>query len=143
MLSSRFIKKNDIYTAESRYAWMLTRTEHVVSSISPPSWSWIRKLKLPEKIKFLLWLACHNLIPTLSLLNHRNISHSAVCNRFGIHNETFSIVFEIALTQNPCGIIPVLLILTSSRRCYRFDQEWGDGFLLLLLCIDNLADFEE
>jgi len=45
---------------------------------------------LPKKIKFLLWLTFHDLVPTLSLLNHRNISHSAVCNnRCDFHNETF------------------------------------------------------
>ena len=34
-------------------------------------------------------MACHNAVPTLSLLNHRNIAPSAICSRCGLHNETF------------------------------------------------------
>jgi len=53
------------------------------------SWSWIWKLQLPEKYKFFFWLACHNDIPTLSLLNHKNITPSATCSRCGVQDETF------------------------------------------------------
>nr|ABN08698.1 RNA-directed DNA polymerase; Ribonuclease H, putative [Medicago truncatula] len=53
------------------------------------SWVWIWKLKLPEKIKFLVWLACHNSVPTISLLNHRNIAPTATCSRCNLHVETF------------------------------------------------------
>jgi hypothetical protein len=81
--------KNDIYTANSGYSWMLARMNPVITSNSPPSWSWIWKLQLPEKIKFLFWLACHNSVPTLSMLNHRNIAHYAMCSRCGLHDETF------------------------------------------------------
>jgi len=81
--------KNGIYTANNGYSWMLARMNPVITSNSPPSWSWIWKLQLSEKIKFLFWLACHNSVPTLSMLNHRNIVHSAVCSRCGLHDETF------------------------------------------------------
>jgi len=50
---------------------------------SNSSWSWIWKLKLPEKHKFLFWLACHNSAPTLLLLNHRNIASSTTCSHCG------------------------------------------------------------
>jgi len=53
------------------------------------SWSWIWELKLPEKIKFLVWLASHNSVPTLSLLNHRNIAPTATCSRCNLHVESF------------------------------------------------------
>jgi len=78
--------KNGIYTANSGYSWVLARMNSVITSNSPScSWIW----KLPEKIKFLFWLACHNSVPALSMLNHRNIAHFAVCSRCGLHDETF------------------------------------------------------
>lgn len=61
----------------------------VTHSNTISSWSWIWKLKLPEKHKFLFWLACHNSVPTLTLLNHRNISPSPLCSRCGLEDETF------------------------------------------------------
>jgi len=44
---------------------------------------------LPEKIKFLFWLACQDSVPTLFLLNHRNIAPLATCPRCGLDDETF------------------------------------------------------
>jgi len=61
----------------------------ITHSSTISSWSWIWKLKLSEKLKFLFWLACHNSIPTLLLLNHRNISPSPLCSRCGLEDETF------------------------------------------------------
>jgi ribonuclease HI len=58
-------------------------------SYSNTPWSWIWRLKIPEKYKFFVWLACHNAVPTLSLLNHRNMATSAICNRCGDHEESF------------------------------------------------------
>jgi len=81
--------KNGIYTANSGYSWMFARMNSVIPSNSLLSWSWIWKLQLSEKIKFLFWLACHNSVPTLSMLNHRNIAHSAMCSRYSLHDETF------------------------------------------------------
>jgi len=52
------------------------------------SWSWIWRQKILEKIKFFIWLMCHNSIPTLSLLHHRNITPSATCPRCGDFEET-------------------------------------------------------
>lgn len=47
------------------------------------SWSWIWRLKIPEKFKVLVWLVCHNDVPTLSLLHHRHIATSATYSRCG------------------------------------------------------------
>ncbi|CAJ2628591.1 unnamed protein product [Trifolium pratense] len=71
--------KNGVYTAKSGYDWILTCTEQVQPS--PHTWSWIWKLKVPEKIKFLIWLACHDSVPTLMLLHHRNMALSSTCPR--------------------------------------------------------------
>jgi hypothetical protein len=42
-----------------------------------------------KKIKFFFWLACHNSVPTISLLNHRKMCPSATFTRCGIQDESF------------------------------------------------------
>lgn len=81
--------KNGTYTTKNRYSWLLSRMDPVTHSNSNISWSWIWKLKPPKKIKFFIWLACHNLVPTLSLLNHINIALIANCFQCNLHEETF------------------------------------------------------
>lgn len=81
--------KNGIYTAKSGYSWLLSRKDPVIISNPPSTWSWVLKFQLLEQIKFLFWLACHNSVPTLSMLNHRNIAPSPVCFWRGHHDETF------------------------------------------------------
>jgi hypothetical protein len=78
---------NGVYTTKSGYNWILSQSE--TESYSNTPWSWIWRLKIPEKYKFFVWLACHNAVPTLSLLNHRNMATSAICNRCGDHEESF------------------------------------------------------
>jgi len=81
--------KNGVYTTKCSYKWLQSRTNMVIHSNTVSSWSWIWKLKLPEKHKFLFWLACHNYVPTLLFLNHRNIAPSPLCSRCGLEDETF------------------------------------------------------
>jgi len=56
--------KNGTYTTKSGYTWLLPHTDMVSHFNFYSSWSWIWKLKLPEKFKFLFWLACHDSVPT-------------------------------------------------------------------------------
>jgi len=79
--------KNGVYTTKSGYKWLLSQSGS--ANDSNHSWSWIWRLKIPEKYKFLIWLPCNNAIPTLTVLNHRNISPSSTCSRCGLHDETF------------------------------------------------------
>ena len=81
--------KNGNYTTKSRYAWLLSVKDTVVDSSSHHSWTWIWRLQVLEKYKFLIWLACRNASPTLSLLHHRNMAPSVTCARCGDHDETF------------------------------------------------------
>jgi len=69
--------KNVIYSAKSGYSWIIS--QHEPDSQAADSWSWIWRLKVPEKFKFLIWLACHNSVPTLTLLHHRNMVNSSIC----------------------------------------------------------------
>ncbi|GAU35593.1 hypothetical protein TSUD_295290 [Trifolium subterraneum] len=82
-------KKNGTYTAKSGYNWLLSLRDPGTIHNPLNAWSWIWKLQLFEKIKFFFWLACHNSVPTLYLLNHRKMSSSATCTRCGLQNESF------------------------------------------------------
>jgi hypothetical protein len=78
--------KKGIYSTKSGYDWLISHLNPDTQVTD--SWSWIWRLKVPEKFKFLIWLACHNAVPTLSLLHHRNMVNSAICSRCGVHEET-------------------------------------------------------
>jgi ribonuclease HI len=78
--------KNGTYSAKSGYGWLISQHDSDMQASS--SWSWIWRLKVPEKFKFLIWLACHNAVPTLTLLHHRNMINSAICSRCGDQEET-------------------------------------------------------
>jgi ribonuclease HI len=82
-----FGRKNGIYPSKSGYNWLLSLPE--AENHSSVSWNWIWRLKVPAKIKFLIWLACHDATPTLALLNHKNMVNSAICARCGDQDETF------------------------------------------------------
>lgn len=77
--------KNGIYSTKSGYQWLISLNG---SNIATHSWSWIWRRKIPEKFKFFIWLACHNSLPTLSLLHHRQIAASANCLCCGDFDET-------------------------------------------------------
>jgi hypothetical protein len=78
--------KNGIYSTKSGYNWLIS---HQASDNNHSvTWNWIWRLKVPEKFKFLVWLACHEAVPTLSLLNHRNMVASPTCSKCGDHEES-------------------------------------------------------
>jgi len=79
---------NGVYTAKSGYSWLLCNSGSDNNQQPSFVWSWIWKLKIPEKFKLLIWLVCHNAIPTLSLLHHRQMAPSATCLRCGEDEES-------------------------------------------------------
>jgi len=81
--------KNGTYSPKSGYNWLLKTVDPDGLNLPSHSWSWIWKLQLPEKYKFFFWLACHNAVDTLCLLNHKNIAPSVICSRCGLEDETF------------------------------------------------------
>lgn len=46
--------KNGVYTTKKGYEWLLSQSMVSTNAIPPHSWSWIWKLHLPEKYKFLV-----------------------------------------------------------------------------------------
>jgi len=81
--------KNGVYSTKSGYTWLLSLMEPTIVITMHHSWSWIWNLQVSEKYKFFIWLACHNAVPTLSLLHHRHITTSATCGRCNEEEETF------------------------------------------------------
>jgi len=77
---------NGVYTAKSGYSWLLCNSESDTNPSSTFTWSWIWKLKIHEKL--LVWLTCHNAVPTLSLLHHYHIAPSTTFSRCGDDDET-------------------------------------------------------
>ncbi|GAU17063.1 hypothetical protein TSUD_105620 [Trifolium subterraneum] len=78
---------NGIYTARDGYHW-LNRIESTNNSIEDISWSWLWHIEAPEKIKFFLWTALHNALPTRAMLSHRRLLSVHVCPRSDIAEET-------------------------------------------------------
>jgi len=79
--------KNGVYTTKSGYKWLISQSG--AANTSTQSWSWIWSLRVPEKYKFLIWLACSSAVPTLTVLHHHNSVPSPICTRCGTHEETF------------------------------------------------------
>jgi len=74
---------NGIYTTKVDFSWFLKQRGGDATFIS---WAWIWRLHLPEKIKFLVWMAHNNFVPTL--LDHRNLSPNVLCPRCSSFEET-------------------------------------------------------
>ena len=51
------------YSIRSIYHWLLKPNFDFLPHYG---WNWVQKLKLPEKIRFLLWLVSHDALPTNS-----------------------------------------------------------------------------
>ena len=77
---------NGIYTTKTGFSWLLKQRGGDVTSIL---WAWIWRLHIPEKINFLVWLAHNNYVPTLSILNHKNLAPNALCPRCSSSEEPF------------------------------------------------------
>jgi len=111
--------KNGAYSTKSGYTWLLSLTSSQDDDGIQAIWSWIWKIKAPEKYKFLIWLACHDAAPTLYLLHLRRIAGSAICTRCGDHEETSFIVSVITDIQRTFGsklnfLVMIFFLLLAS-----------------------------
>jgi ribonuclease HI len=94
--------KNGIYTAKSGYTWLLSN--QIMVGNSHGLWSWIWKIKAPEKYKFLIWLICHDAAPTLALLHHRRIAPSDICSRCNDYRESIMHCIRDCIHSKPIWI---------------------------------------
>lgn len=74
------------YTANEGYLWLLN--EHRDFDAELGSWKWIWKLPTSEKCKFLIWLICHEALPTNKLRSSRGIGVNLYCGRCYAAEET-------------------------------------------------------
>lgn len=75
------------YSAKAGYDWLLTQRNNTITASNVCSWKWIWRVPGPGKIKFLIWTACHDAIPTYVMLHHRGKLNSAVCQRCCIEED--------------------------------------------------------
>ncbi|XP_057443830.1 uncharacterized protein LOC130735982 [Lotus japonicus] len=73
------------YSAHGGYDWLLSRQPNGPLT----SWTWVWKLPVPDNIRFCVWQAVHDSVPTRALLHHRSLIDSAVCLGCGKTVETF------------------------------------------------------
>lgn len=71
---------NGSFSASSCYNWLTTKERSASLGVS---WNWVWKLKIPEKIKVLIWLLRHNSAPVNSFRHFRHLASSNACTRFG------------------------------------------------------------
>lgn len=64
------------YSTKSGYQWLLQQRRNTTPE---NSWSWIWKIPCQQNIRFFVWLAFNNSIPTLATLHYRGISSTADC----------------------------------------------------------------
>jgi len=63
---------NGIYSTRDEYYW-LNMIAFAAGAVETVSWTWIWQLPAPEKVKFFLWTALQNSLPTLWMLSHRGV----------------------------------------------------------------------
>lgn len=65
--------------------------------------SWIWRLAAPEKIKFLIWTACHKTLPMRSMLQTRGMLQSANFPRCTTVSESIMCCLRVAVSLNKYG----------------------------------------
>jgi hypothetical protein len=94
----------------SGYTWMLSRTSSLPLSNQNGSWTCIRKLNLPKKLKFMFWLACHNSVPSFLCLTIGIFPPRLFALVAALLKRPFFILCEIALSLEVLGSLLVLMI---------------------------------
>jgi hypothetical protein len=65
-----------IYNPKSAYLWLL---KSYVTLNSDRHWFWIWKLKIPEKVRLMIWKIWHDCLPTNSLHFKQHLTSSLTC----------------------------------------------------------------
>lgn len=76
------------YTTKSAYEWLLP--EPINHLTFTGSWTWVWKQKLPEKIKFFIWLIQHESLPTNLLRIKWHFSFASSYCRCGLEEENIT-----------------------------------------------------
>ncbi|KAJ1441912.1 Reverse transcriptase zinc-binding domain [Sesbania bispinosa] len=74
------------YSARAGYSWLLQQSQ----DLNMGSWGWIWRVPAPENIRFIIWLICHNSLPTNLTLSNRGLPIDATCPFWGTEPESLS-----------------------------------------------------
>jgi hypothetical protein len=128
------------HTIKSGYNWLLSLrnpifTHNPLTHNPLHSWSWIFKFQLLKMIKFFFWLACHNSVPTISLLNNCKMSHSVTCIIRDIQDKSFlSLHWDGEFSRSLWNHIGFNnLYFFSNSGCHRFTDFPFPGWCLVVL----------
>ncbi|KAJ1379403.1 Ribonuclease H domain [Sesbania bispinosa] len=86
-VTDMFVWSNSIsgvYSVNSAYHWLT----HLDREYATESWNWLWKIPAPETLRFMLWLTCHNSLPTSGVLLHHGINLQGSCPRCGSEVES-------------------------------------------------------
>lgn len=67
------------YEDSSDYDWLIQRMG--IMEDNQDSWRWVWRLPTTEKCRFLVWLICHDALPTNCLRSSRGLGSSPTCGR--------------------------------------------------------------
>ncbi|CAN1165618.1 Putative ribonuclease H protein At1g65750 [Linum perenne] len=128
------------FTVKSCYKLLQTNrgsNSHPLDSSTRKLWKWLWKLDLPPKIRFFIWRACNNALPTRLGLHRRRCEISSVCVNCSAADETtehilFHCYASMAFWQQ---VMPSVV-------CPAHDQSTKDWFAGLLNSISPAAATE-
>lgn len=85
------LTRNDTFSCKSAYYQISNSSNSQHPSNSTFSWIW--NSKIPNKIKYFLWLIQHNSLPTKETLHHIGIHLNRSCHIFNHHQENIHHIF--------------------------------------------------
>lgn len=100
------------YTTKSAYEWLLP--EPINHLTFTGSWTWVWKQKLPEKIKFFIWLIQHESLPTNLLRIKWHFSFASSYCRCGLEEENITYLLRDCFRNTS----PTLTAYTSQSIVY-------------------------
>ncbi|XP_057418950.1 uncharacterized protein LOC130713176 [Lotus japonicus] len=74
------------YSVKAGYHWLLNREVNPIQVVHP--WRQVWQLQVPENIRFFMWQALHNIVPTVEQLVRRRLAVSDLCKRCKSEPET-------------------------------------------------------
>ena len=112
------------YSTSSGYSWLLHKFDGVLID---QNWMWVGKYKASEKIRFLMWLICHDAMPTVAICLRRHLGVGARCPRSGkgmedpAHCTACTFVSSLGVF---CNVLPGTVLRlshsTTLRNCYYY-----------------------
>lgn len=82
------LEKTGLFSVKSAYRYIQSTKEEEVSAAASDFWKRMWKVRVPPKVKHMLWRATTNCLPTKSLLRSRHVSVDEICPLCKVQRET-------------------------------------------------------